>query len=100
MRGTAMFNTLCRRSSLRCGPPFLILKSMINFRDWSKERTFYKLNMDFFPIKTQSDRRCKTRNEITKRLYSIPLQKQPQKTPNKTKPRAQKTKMQAAKQKI
>lgn len=41
-------------------------------------------------IKTQDDRRCKARNEITKWLYRIPLRKK----------RAQKTKTHAAKQKI
>lgn len=42
-----MFNTLCGKSRLRCVPPFLILKSMINFRHWSKEITCYKLDMNF-----------------------------------------------------
>lgn len=46
MRATTMFNTLCGRSRLRCVTPFLILKSMINLKYWSKEITCYKLNVD------------------------------------------------------
>lgn len=92
MRATDMFNTLCGRSRLRCALPFLILKSMINFRDWNKEITCYKLNMDFSLSKQRMTGDAKPRMKLLNGFIKFTYKK------NQNQTRWQK--MHAAKQKI
>lgn len=84
-----MFNTICGRSRLRCLPPFLILKSVINFRDWSKEITCYKQNVDFSLLKHRITGDAKPGMKLLNGFIEFPYRK---------KKRSQK--MHAAKEKI